>query len=705
MAAKGRRRSSARLHAYLYTASVALAAGLVAGPGAAQEAPPTPAAAPATQPDQQPPPLRGQQPAKQDPTRQPAPANAPPPTGAPVVPAPGRAAENAVREAQDAFGFSVGRETLGIYSAGNVRGFSPAAAGNFRIEGLFYDSFLAPTSRLRRSLAIRVGLSATGYPFPSPTGIVDFALRKPDDKPGVSMLAAGDSFGSYSFEFDASLPVTSTLSLGFGAQGALNEFQNGTGSKNNNQGVLLRWRPTPDVEVIPFWQRLEVQHDEQGPIYIPNGAFLPPRIPRRRYFGPGWTNYNTVGSGQGLLVTASPFADWTVRAGLFRSLYDDRSNFAHLFSGLTQDGRANRIIIADPRSRFVSVSGEVRVSRALTEGPRLHVLSLSYRGRDRRQRYAGSDVIDYGPTFIGERFRRPEPRFDFTEQTRDEVKQSLYGLSYEGRWRDVGELSFGVSRTEYSKRFDLPGAPTLVTRSNPWLYNVTGAGFLGPRLSIYAGYARGLEESGIAPNNATNRNQPLPAIVTSQVDAGFRYRLTDKVRLSAGVFDLRKPYYNLDAANRFDLLGDVVSRGVELSVAGAITPRLSTVVGGVLLRPRVTGDGVRLGRIGPRPVGLAPRSVDLNLDWRLPWVEGLSLDTGISSVSDVPATRDNRVSIPGRTLVDLGGRYRFKLGQRDATLRVQLSNVGNVYGYDLRGAGAYDPIQQRQASGYLTIDF
>ena len=39
-----------------------------------------------------------------------------------------RSDENAVTQAEDAFGFSLGRETLGIYSAGNVRGFSPTSA-------------------------------------------------------------------------------------------------------------------------------------------------------------------------------------------------------------------------------------------------------------------------------------------------------------------------------------------------------------------------------------------------------------------------------------------------------------------------------------------------------------------------------------------------------------------------------------------------
>lgn len=264
------------------------------------------------------------------------------------------------------------------------------------------------------------------------------------------------------------------------------------------------------------------------------------------------------------------------------------------------------------------MSGELRVSRSLAEGPRLHVLHLSFRGRDRHQLYGGSDVLDYGPTRIGATFRPPEPDYTFTVQTNDRVRQKTVGIAYGGRWRDVGELSFGLSKTDYTKRFSRPGAPPLETRSRPWLWNVTGAGFLGPRLALYAGYARGLEESGIAPDNAVNRNQPLPAILTRQVDAGLRYRLTDAIKLVAGVFDLRKPYYNLDAANRFGLLGDIVNRGVEFSVAGAVTPRLNVVAGGVLLRPRVTGEGVALGRVGPRPVGIPTRSLDFNADWRLP---------------------------------------------------------------------------------------
>ncbi|MEP9402768.1 TonB-dependent receptor [Sphingomonas sp. VNH70] len=622
----------------------------------------------------------------------------------PPLPTPGRAGENAVRQAEDAFGFSVGRESLGLYSSSNVRGFSPFAAGNVRIEGLYFDPFLTLIQRLRQSTSIRVGLSAQGYPFPSPTGIVDYSFRKPGDTASLSILASGDSYGNGALELDGALPLSPTLGMGFGAQGSRTSYADGIHGWSHNEAVSIRWRPSPDVEVIPFWARSQVIDDEAGPTYVPAGPYLPPPVPRRRYDGPAWSDYDSVGGLQGVLATLSSWRDWTIRTGLFRSLYDDRSTFAHLLTDLTPDGRADRLIIADPRSRFVSLSGELRVSRALAEGARLHVVHLSLRGRDRRQRYAGSAYLDYGATRIGERFDAPEPAFAFSAQTRDRVRQWTYGVAYDGRWRDVGELSLGLSRTGYRKRFKPPGDVARETRSQPLLYNATVAGFAGPRLALYAGYARGLEESGIAPDNAVNRNQPLPAILTRQVDAGIRYRLTDAIKLVAGVFDLRKPYYNLDADNRFDLLGDIVSQGIEFSVAGPVTPRLNVVAGGVLLRPRVTGEGVALGRVGRRPVGLPTRSLDLNLDWRPPVTDGLSLDAGVSHVGSLPATRDNRVSIPARTLVDLGARFRFRLSDRDATLRLQMTNVGNASGFDLEGAGAYRIIPGRIVSTYLTID-
>ena len=46
---------------------------------------------------------------------------------------------NAISGAEDGFGNQSGKESIGIYDDGNVRGFSPSKAGNLRIEGMYFD--------------------------------------------------------------------------------------------------------------------------------------------------------------------------------------------------------------------------------------------------------------------------------------------------------------------------------------------------------------------------------------------------------------------------------------------------------------------------------------------------------------------------------------------------------------------------------------
>jgi iron complex outermembrane receptor protein len=72
-----------------------------------------------------------------------------------------RADENAMLEAEDAFGTSIGRETIGLYSSSSVRGFSPTRAGNIRIDGLVFDQVWGLTNRIRL-LCTAVTNQATG---------------------------------------------------------------------------------------------------------------------------------------------------------------------------------------------------------------------------------------------------------------------------------------------------------------------------------------------------------------------------------------------------------------------------------------------------------------------------------------------------------------------------------------------------------------
>jgi iron complex outermembrane recepter protein len=634
---------------------------------------------------------------------QPLPAAPPSPPAPPLR----RSDENAVVQAEDAFGTSVGRETIGLYSPVSVRGFSPNAAGNARIDGLYYDPVWNPHPRLRRSTAIRVGLSAQGFPFPAPTGIVDYALRRPGAQASASAFASIDSYDTAALELDLVLPLAAGFSLGAGAGLYNNSFANGTSGWQHVEAVTALWRPGSRTEIQPFWSRSDIREDEFGPIFLPAGAYLPPSVPRRRFLGPARPKYRSAAVLYGTVLRHQFGPDLTLSAIAVRTFFDNSRTASHLLIGVRPDRSVDRrLFLVDPPTRLQSTSGEVRLTRRFTEGPRLHLLHANLRARDRRNLYGGAASLDLGPTTLDEKVPTLGESFRFGERTRDDVGQTTGGLAYEGRWRGVGELSLGIQRAFYRKTVFQPGLPAAETEATPWLPSVAGAIHLRRDLVLYGGYTRGLEESGVAPGSAANRDEALPAILTSQRDIGLRWAIRPNLRLVAGLFDVRKPYFQLDAANIFTELGEVRHRGAELSLSGALTPRLSIVAGAVLLQPRVTGEGVRLGRVGTLPVNQPARNLRFNADWQIASVPGLSLDLGIVRTSRRAATRDNLVFIPARTIVDLGGRYRFALGAERAALRLSVANLFNVAGFDLRGAsGAYDIIAGRVVSLALSLDF
>lgn len=619
-----------------------------------------------------------------------------------------RTDDNAVTAAEDAFGATLGNETIGLYSTKQVRGFSPVDAGNVRMDGVYFDRQGTVPPRLVEGSTIRVGLSALSYPFPAPTGIVDYRLQRAGDQRVISVVGALNAYGAPALELDAKLPVIpGRLGIAAGVSYAREEYYDGADARYLRAGVVPRWRPTENIEILPFWSISRGRDEEVAPTIITAGNHLPPEIERRRHFGQTWSDNEYDSRNYGVLGKARFGDDWVLTGGVFRSINNMPSGFAELFVDTTRDGLAREKVIADPRQRSASTSGELRLSRSFREGPRLHVLHLAARGRRLDSEYGGSaPALDFGVRPLGEPLPMPEPAaFAFRPRTHDQVRQWTGGLAYEGRWREVGELSLGIQRSRYEKSVDQPGLPRTATRDQPWLPNANVSVYLGKRLALYAGHTRGLEESGIAPDDAANRNEALPAIRTRQSDAGLRWAFADGMKLVAGAFDVRKPYFTTDERNVYGAIGEVRHRGVELSLSGRPMDSLNLVAGAVLMRPRVSGEAVRLGRVGDRPIGQTERVLRADLEYRPPSWAGLSFDLSMSHYGERIASRDGRNRVPDYTLVDVGARYRFRLGSAPATLRLLVANVGDTYTWNIYGNNSFGLTDGRRYVAQLAVDF
>ena len=605
---------------------------------------------------------------------------------------------NAVTAAEDAFGKSVGDQSIGIYSASNVRGFSPIVAGDVRIEGLYFDLQGNVNSRLVSGSSVRVGISAQGYSFPAPTGIIDYDLAKPGDKLLTSVQLAQGPWKGISGEIDLQIPIMGdTLGIVAGVDRMHRGTQYGTIDDSVSAAVSLRYAPRQGVEIIPFWSTTRDWSFETLPTIFTGGLTLPKRAPRNVFTGQPWAQYAGVQSNYGLVARADPLG-FDVRLGVFRSTYRIDHDAADLMFATRADGIVgSRQLFLSSGDTGKSTSGELRIGRSFTEGTRRHTLTASFRAREQDRSYGGDDFYDLGASRSDVPDVRPARIANIGAKTRDKTTQTTVGLSYEGKWLDVGELTVGVQKTRYAKSVvePAPAPANPVTRDSPVLLSAAGAIYVTPSLAAYAGYTRGLEESPIAPSEATNRNQAPPAIRTGQKDAGVRWKIGKDVAAIAGVFDVSKPFFDV-VGGRFVQTGDVRHRGIEFSVVGKVAPGLTMVLGNLLIDQKLSS--------GLRPRGATARKTILSLNYRLPNDPAWSFDYYFESTSSRNANRSGTLAIPSRAIVNLGMRYRLKVSERPVLIRALVGNITNTFGWNISESGGFTPNGTRRFSLSLSTD-
>ena len=617
-----------------------------------------------------------------------------------------RAGENAVAAAEDAFGTAIGTESIGLYSTTSARGFSPSDAGNVRIEGLYFDQQAAPNSRVVSGSVVHVGISAQSYAFPAPTGIADLRLRVPGDLPVVSAVVNLGPYNSYGTEVDAQTPVVKDrLSLGIGGSVMRQDADPGARHIEFMFGALAHFTPNDATTVNAFWGRRQDCNFGYQPTLFTGGAWLPPRFALHRYYGQEWDKGVCVESNFGATGRVDLGGDWTLRAGAFRSLKNNVTSFSELLRDIQPNGSGRYSIVGLPQQTFGSYSGEVRLTKIIAEGPRRHTLDAALRGRDVRRNFGGTDVVDLGTTFVGIRKLVPYINFNFGPKNHDQTLQGTGGASYGMFWSGVGEFNVGVQKTFYHRDVMQPGLPLATSQANPVLYNASGNIFITRQLALYGSYTKGLEESGTAPQSALNRVEAMPASLTEQVDAGLRYAFTPRLSLVAGVFQVEKPYFNVNGANVFGALGSVRHRGVELSLAGRLADGLTVVGGAVLIQPRVAGDPVTRGLVGPIPVGPSPRFALMSLQYQVPQVKGLSIDGQVQSGAAQVARPDGRLEVPDWTQFNAGARYMFRLWNTPASARFQAFNITNAYSWSVNPNGAISVRSPRNFRITLAADF
>ncbi|MGP5118552.1 TonB-dependent receptor [Psychrobacter alimentarius] len=196
--------------------------------------------------------------------------------------------------------------------------------------------------------------------------------------------------------------------------------------------------------------------------------------------------------------------------------------------------------------------------------------------------------------------------------------------------------------------------------------------------SVYGNYIESLAPGKKAPlenggNPVTNAGQDLAPYVSEQTEVGVKYD-NGTIGSSLAIFRIDAARAYIDDTNTFTANGENRHQGAELSIFGSPSENMRLIAGVSYLsaKQKDTGD-VTLD--GNRVIGLPKLQSNVNLEYDLAAVEGLTLTGDIIHTGARYADNANTLKVDGYTTLDLGARYRTVLAGQDVTLKGMVTNV------------------------------
>lgn len=197
------------------------------------------------------------------------------------------------------------------------------------------------------------------------------------------------------------------------------------------------------------------------------------------------------------------------------------------------------------------------------------------------------------------------------------------------------------------------------------------------QVSYYANYIEGLLPGEVAPASSggepiENAGEVFDPYSAEQIEVGVKYD-AGQYGGSLSVFNTSKQS-SIVEDNVFSTDGEQQNQGLELSVFGMPNSNLRVLGGFTWLDAEMTKtqDGTLDGKTA---IGVPDLQANINLEWDVDALPGLTVDARAAYTSKQYASADNSLEVDASNRFDLGVRYSFLAGMTDITLRARVDNV------------------------------
>ena len=238
------------------------------------------------------------------------------------------------------------------------------------------------------------------------------------------------------------------------------------------------------------------------------------------------------------------------------------------------------------------------------------------------------------------------------------------------RYQDVKTRSYDYNTGARNAAYDGHAAtPALAAVFKP-----TG------QVSLYANYAESLVPGKVAPAQVNgvavaNAGDILAPFRGKQAELGAKFD-AGTFGGAVSLFRVKQPNDFFVASSRqYTSGGEQENKGVELTVYGQPAQGLRLLGGATWLDAKVN-RALDAALEGKSPIGVPDFQANVNVEWDLKALAGLTLEGRMVHTGAQPANGANTVDLAGFTRFDAGARYAFQAGGKAMTIRARVENVG-----------------------------
>jgi len=582
-----------------------------------------------------------------------------------------------------------------------TRGYQGGNFQNTKIDGM--QVFFTGVTSMEQFDQIEVvsGASASLYGPAPPSGMFNFVTKRPTDYDlrEVTATYVSDSLGTAKADFGGKLDPGGIISYRLNAlYGSGDGFVDESHERRTlvDLGVDIRpWHHTTlelnysnnvlDTTGFPGWFTYPDAQQKNGS-YI----MLPPAPnPQDVGYGQSYAGVylrTTIGEAR----LKQDIGDiWHLVAGILNE--DVQRNINTAVNALTSsDGAYTTSYGSGFAPRFLMTSDVAYLNGSLDTwgiGHDLTIGSAGYRASSYSPITAATPAsILLGTAIIGDPAIYPEPPqgpprvgSGYIYDSSDAYQQG-FNLNDTLKFNDYWLLRVGASQDWFHTN-NFNNKSVLTTNYSDHGISPTGSIIFKPAAnqSIYATYESSLQAGDLAPAGTVNAGDSLSPYRSKEYEVGYKLDF-DKISFTAALFHIERPFANDIAlatkpvTEEFEISGEQVNKGLELSTVGQIVDGL-TIYGGLTLLNSKMEETPLATTDNQLYVGTAKIKGNVLLEYHIPSLSGLVATFDYQFSGPRPGDDANQFTVAGYNLFDVGGRYTVEMWGRPVAWRLAVDNV------------------------------